>query len=256
MWQVIGASAQGTSHFRIGSPCQDAHGYHTLENVGCIASVADGLGTASKSDVGSSVVVESAIRNLEERLCTSLPSSVDDWKKVLLEAFANARQSLELLAQANGLPLHDYGTTLIIAAITNDWVAIAHIGDGATIALLEDDSWETISLPQNGEYANETVPITSPDAQNLVRLSVHQIKVKAVALITDGLQRLALNLATGVPFKPFFTPFFEAVVRPLNPSETSLQVLDFLNSERICAKTDDDKTIVIIGKVLGSTINV
>jgi hypothetical protein len=60
MWQVIGASTQGTSHIRVGSPCQDAHGHHVLENC-VIAVVADGLGSAAKSDEGAKLIIDKTL---------------------------------------------------------------------------------------------------------------------------------------------------------------------------------------------------
>ena len=43
--------------------------------------------------------------------------------------------------------------------------------------------------------------------------------------------------------------FFEAVKKPLDAKEISKQLGEFLDSERVCSKTDDDKTLVILGKI-------
>lgn len=248
MWQVIGASTQGTSHVRLGLPCQDAHGYSVLETY-AMAAVADGLGSASKSEEGAKLAVNTVLDVLEESLTIALPTTIENWQKNFADAFAEARQSLENIAKSSSLPLRDYGTTLLVAVVTDDWLAVGHIGDGAIVALWEDDSLETVSLPQNGEYANEVTPLTAPDALKSVRFGIFPKTVKAVALFSDGLQNLSINVASGKPYAPFFAPFFDGISHAIDPEETSKQLGEFLNSERICSKTDDDKTLVVIGKI-------
>jgi hypothetical protein len=247
MWQVISASVQGTSHVRNETPCQDSHGYFQLENC-IIAAVADGLGSAAKSDEGSKLAVDTALNVLKHALIV-LPANEKDWEKILSHAFDESRSSLEKLSESSGLPLREYGTTLILAAITPDWVVTGHIGDGAVVAFLDNGEMETMSEPLRGEYANEVAPLTSQNALNLVRYSARQISVKAIALLSDGLQNLSINVASGKPFIPFFTPFFDAITQTINTTETSKMLAEFLNSERVCSKTDDDKTLVVIGKV-------
>ncbi len=71
---------------------------------------------------------------------------------------------------ADPSPLRDYATTLLLAAVTPGWTAVGQIGDGAAVGHWPDGRLETMSLPQRGEYANETIPLTSLDA--IVRLQV------------------------------------------------------------------------------------
>jgi hypothetical protein len=56
-------------------------------------------------------------------------------------------------------------------------------------------------------------------------------------------------MATGVPYAPSFTPLFEGIGQLIDTDETSDQRADFLSSERVCAKTDDDETLVVVGEV-------
>ncbi|HOT93457.1 MAG TPA: PP2C family serine/threonine-protein phosphatase [Anaerolineae bacterium] len=247
VWQAIGASVQGTSHIRAGIPCQDAHGHRILGHC-AIAAVADGLGSASKAAEAAKQVVEVAMDTLAKSLVNALPSDADGWIKTMREVFAYVRQALEQTALSDALPLRDYGTTLIVTVVTQDWLAVGHIGDGAVVALFADDTLSLVSSPQRGEYANETIPLTAPDALTLAHFSVFQSPVKAVALLTDGLQNLSLNLAAGTPFAPFFAPFFEVITQTLDSAEASRQLAEFLGSERVCARTDDDKTLVVVGK--------
>jgi hypothetical protein len=47
------------------------------------------------------------------------------------------------------------------------------------------------------------------------------------------------------PHLPFFRPFFEFVEHVPDETERKQQLLNFLESPRVCSRTDDDKTLVI-----------
>jgi hypothetical protein len=67
--------------------------------------------------------------------------------------------------------------------------------------------------------------------------------VDEVALLTDGLQSLALRFASREAHGPFFEPMFERLRGPEQPSESELAA--FLGSGPVNARTDDDKTLVL-----------
>jgi len=248
-WQIVAASTPGTSHIRTNLPCQDAHGYRIVDNL-VIAAVADGLGTAAKADDGAKLAVETTLETLATSLGSVVPTDADGWEMVLRHAFLQSHERLRDTAEENAVPLRDYGTTLIAAVITETWLAVGHIGDGALVAIFDGVTPETVSGPQRGEYANEVTPLTSPDALEVARFTVHRRAVQALAMLTDGLQNLCVNIATGRPYEPFFVPFFNGVVKGMNTAEASRELGTFLGSPAICGRTDDDKTLVVIGRLL------
>jgi hypothetical protein len=63
--------------------------------------------------------------------------------------------------------------------------------------------------------------------------------------MTDGLQLVAFDLSTGMPHAPFFTPFF-AFAAGDGDAE---QLAEFLGSERVGERTDDDVTLVVAALV-------
>lgn len=248
MWQVIGASTRGTSHIRGDIPCQDAHGYRMAGDT-LVAVVADGLGSATCADEGARLATERALEVLTSAFETTPTEATDDWTALLRDAFLKAREQLETTAKDKGLALRDFGTTLLAVAVSPHRVGVGHIGDGAAVILLENGTVETLSPPQRGEYANEVLPLTAIDAVDLVRIELREETIKGVALLTDGLQNLCINTVSSQAFKPFFEPFFEAVCRPLDVTEASRALDSFLSSEAVCRKTDDDKTLVVIGRL-------
>jgi hypothetical protein len=68
---------------------------------------------------------------------------------------------------------------------------------------------------------------------------------QALAMISDGLIRLAMNLPENVPHSPFFQPLLAFAAAAKNEVEAQEQLAAFLASERVCARTDDDKTLVL-----------
>jgi hypothetical protein len=117
------------------------------------------------------------------------------------------------------------------------------------VAQFEDGRLETVSVPQRGEYVNSVTPLTVDNPLSHIRLHIEQTIVNRIAILTDGLQSLCINEATNIPYDPFFMPFFHAMDQILDTTEVSQQLTHFLASERICARTDDDKTLVVIGRI-------
>lgn len=259
-WRAYGASVRGTGHRLTDLPCQDAHGWRLFQT-GVLCAVADGLGSAARADAGAQRAVAAALEALESSLpwqridrggpllvppqSVPVPPDQTAIESSIRAAFAAARAALE--SAADDATPSDYATTLLLAAATDDWTAVGQIGDGAMVARWPDGQLETLSLPQRGEYANETTPLTAGDALERVQVRVWRRPVRALVLFSDGLQGLAINLASGKPFEPFFAPFVEALAEPFDPGATGERLAAFLDSARVCARSDDDKTLLVVG---------
>jgi hypothetical protein len=68
-----------------------------------------------------------------------------------------------------------------------------------------------------------------------------------IAVFSDGLQRLALNMAANTAHDPFFTPFFTVLSAATAAQEELLQteLAQFLQSPAVNERTDDDKSLVL-----------
>jgi hypothetical protein len=71
------------------------------------------------------------------------------------------------------------------------------------------------------------------------------------AVFSDGLLRLAINLATGEPHAPFFRPLFAfaAAGDASGVVAREAELAAFLHSDRVCARSDDDKTILLAARI-------
>ncbi len=248
-WQMIAASVPGESHLRRGMPCQDAHRVEELDKEGMVAAVADGLGSAPLAERGAQVAVDVAVTTLCATLDRRLPKQEKAWVKALHQAFVTAQSALVALAAAEARPLADYATTLIVVAVTKRWLAVGQVGDGAVVAQLADGVMTILTRPQRGEFANETRPLTSPDALAAITYVCRPSQVQALALFTDGVQQLCLDSTDYTPYQPFFAPLFAQICQPLNRWEAEAALITFLQSERLGKRSDDDKTLALLGQV-------
>jgi len=71
--------------------------------------------------------------------------------------------------------------------------------------------------------------------------------VQRLAVFTDGLQRLAINMAAQTPHEPFFARFFSILAKASLQDEEQLQdaLETFLKSQPVEERTDDDRTLVL-----------
>ena len=65
---------------------------------------------------------------------------------------------------------------------------------------------------------------------------------QSLTIFTDGIQSLAMRLSDDEPFAPFFQNIHAYACSPKANSDA---LKAFLDSERVCERTDDDKTIVV-----------
>lgn len=255
-WRVLAASLAGTSHLATGLPCQDAHGWRELPGGLLITAVADGAGSASRSDEGAALAVEAALEELAVRLMADdahrgrepdlgADPDIDPVPAAALRAaFAVAREALMARAAAEGFPARDLACTLALAVVDAQALTAAQVGDGAVLARQADGSWQSLLQPQKGEYANEVLLLIAPEA--LERMSLTQVQApEALVLSTDGLIRLMLRMPGGEPHPAFLDPLvaFARQAEHLSPARLGLRT--FLGSERVCSRTDDDKTLLI-----------
>lgn len=147
-------------------------------------------------------------------------------------------------------PERAYATTLTCAIATADRLVVGQIGDGVVVAG-EGDALAAVTRLQRGEYANETHFLTQPNALDQLEIAMIEQPVSSVAVMSDGLVRLALKMPEQEPHVPFFRPLFRVTAATAEPggavdeSEAARQLTAFLGSERVNARTDDDKSLVL-----------
>jgi serine/threonine protein phosphatase PrpC len=242
-WVCIGASQSGSSHELTGLPCQDSFAA-SVEADCLLLAVADGAGSASHSHIGSKIAVEVAIESLRQSLHDPEETGV---KKALLDA----REAVLHQAEDLGVSARELACTMIVVLARSERVSACQIGDGAVVVNI-DGELAALTTPQNGEYANQTNFLTDAEVESHIVLADREGMVSRVAVMTDGLQPVAL-VASQQPFDPFFTAMFDFVERhreDTNVGEAELG--EFLRSERLRSRTDDDVTLVVAAVFQGA----
>ncbi|HEX7968681.1 MAG TPA: protein phosphatase 2C domain-containing protein, partial [Stellaceae bacterium] len=134
-------------------------------------------------------------------------------------------------------------------AIAEDRAVFFQIGDGAIVVSPrhDRDGYGWVFWPQHGEFANTTNFVTQRDAANALEIEIRPGPIDEVALFTDGIERLVLDLRGKTAHAPFFRPLFRwlAGTKPSEKSETSPALAQYLGSKQVCDRTDDDKTLVM-----------
>jgi hypothetical protein len=156
---------------------------------------------------------------------------------------------LESLAEIEEQPLRAYAATLILAVATADRLVVAQLGDGAVVAGESPDELFLVNRAQRGEYANETYFLTQEDALEQVQVSVNEKAVNLLAVMSDGLTRLAMQLPAQEPYLPFFQPLLTFAAHANEEEQAAGHLVEFLTSERVCDRTDDDKSLVLAVRV-------
>jgi hypothetical protein len=250
-WRYVQACSRGTSHFTNNSPCQDRALSKTIADVDgrevFLGTVADGAGSACLSELGAEKATSLIMKNFEEFfknggvLTELLQNTVELWINQISDQIGE-------LASNEGVNIREYACTLLAVAVTPREGLFLQIGDGA-IVIGSQGNYSPIFWPMNGEYANSTYFVT--DASSIRQLQFKIIdnqNIEDVALMSDGLQGLALHFATKTAHNPFFQPMFTRLMEENNSglSEVlsgSLEI--FLDSESVCNRTDDDKTLIL-----------
>ncbi len=251
-WRVVAASVLGKSHEKVNQLCQDAHHWELLSEDVLVAAVADGAGSASLGKVGAIVASQTAVETIrvQYQAIENLEDSLEDredqkWQSLLTNALEAAKKAVEEEAIACKVAARELATTLIIVVATPNLIAAVQVGDGVAVGCDRTGNMIALTSPQRGEYVNETIFLVSPNALEDIQVNVWHGVVANIAMLSDGLQMLALEMNGGKPHAPFFFPMFQFVADVTNEQDAQEQLVAFLRSERISTRTDDDLTLLL-----------
>ena len=239
-----------------------------------MAVAADGAGSATRAERGAAITVKTVV----DYLASQLGAGRLDYDTMLREAAVAAREAVLAEARRSGVKPRDLASTLLAAMVEPDGGSALQIGDGAIVVSDGGNGWgwvfwpqrgqyvkrcpnpnrdatqfRWIFWPQHGEYPNTTYFLTDADALENLRIAPRLGKVADIALMTDGLEALALHYTS----KSAYAPFFQGVFRPLaNAREAdvneareiahlSASLKRFLSSERVRSRTDDDVSLIL-----------
>jgi hypothetical protein len=155
-----------------------------------------------------------------------------------------------ILLQANELKaeLRDFASTLLMAVVGEQAAAFVQVGDGG-IVILDDAAYRPVFWPRHGEYVNTTNFVTDDNVSEAVCFELLEKRIDEVALFTDGMESLVLELGARQAHQPFFAPLF-GVLRDISAVDELVEPFStFLDSPTINERTDDDRTLILATRI-------
>ena len=206
-WQVVGQTVRGAAHERNGLPNQDAICWLPQSGHGSsvVLTAADGHGSArySRSHIGAALAVERAARLTDEFLrnqasvdnLSLIKHATEEWLPRALvrnwsEAVAEHLKSDPLSPdEVDAESTVAYGTTLLIAAVTERFVLYLQLGDGEILSVSESGEVVRPLIKDERLFGNETTSLCAPEAWRDFRVGFQPLTQSRPALIlisTDG----------------------------------------------------------------------
>ena len=246
-WRVFAASSIGKSHIDAGTPCQDASAHQVVGDT-LLAAVCDGAGSQELSHIGSEALSRRVVALLAERANagTNLVTlDVAAFETAIDDIVGQVRAELIAEAEAAGVAPNSYSATLVGAVANGNTGWFFHVGDGQGAAEPRDETGAVVmSLPENGEYANETYFVTGEEWREHLRITPITAPIRTIALMTDGAAPFVMSKGNAALYRPFMDPV-EKFLLGANEPDGSAALASTLGDPRTYRITGDDKTLLI-----------
>lgn len=178
-----GFSLTGKSHIVKDLCCQDSHKILKMDNGWYIAAIADGVGSAKNSQIGSQIAAETIVDFCNE--CMPWDYSIIGIKSMLRTAFNYALKKIIKESEKSGEPIESYDTTLSVVIYDGKRIIYGHSGDGAIIGLTTYGDYVEITHPQKSADMVSVLPLRSGYTQWVI--DTYDEDLVAVLLMTDGM---------------------------------------------------------------------
>jgi len=230
------------SHLKSNDECQDL-----IKIADCInhevnykiICISDGAGSALFSSLGAQITIDSFIKiisNYSDNLNTINEYIVKTW---INETVTEIKKLKPTKINSN---LKDFSCTILICILSEINSYFFQIGDGAWI-IEEENKFKLVTIPYKGEYINETVFITSKDAVNYLQFYKCKSKLNSIIGFTDGLESIFINNSEA---NSSLSDHLLKEIKKSSDIETiNSHLYNFLNSEMISNRSDDDKTLCV-----------
>lgn len=244
-WKTVSAAVAGPNKGERG--CQDAVAVRRVR-VGArdalVMALADGAGSAAFGGDAARLIVRTlagvAVSRLRRRL--HHPERQQMWDLTdMAVAFARARDAVTQAAEAGGHPLREWGSTGLLAVVTDDATVLAQMGDGA-ICLHHAGEWSCPIWPDLDGYVNVTTFVTHAYAPLQSHIGP---PADALLLLSDGLQSLVLDYQTGRPHAPFCRAVIGELGKSTDGRKLRRDLTAWLSSDVIRTRSDDDISLAM-----------
>ena len=180
---TYGYSLQGKSHIDRNTVCQDSSAAVKLKSGYYLGVVADGVGSAPHSDVGSGIAVESLQAYCEQYVKKGMKDV--ELEDILRDGYEYAFQQVEKFVTQQGGSIADYDTTLSSVLYDGTKVVFGHAGDGGIIVRKKDGTITPITERQKGADGTSVRPLRAGNSS--WDFGIYSDETASVLLVTDGM---------------------------------------------------------------------
>jgi hypothetical protein len=218
-----------------------------------LAVACDGAGSASRSLDGATLAVARFFQAFGDAVKRCGLDEIS--RKFVQEWLSRLRAEISNLAETADLRQREFACTILAAIVGENRAVFFQIGDGAIVVSnrSEPDDYGWVFWPQHGEFANQTNFIVQDDALEVLDFELGDRCVDEIAIFTDGIERLVLDLKEKTAHAPFFRTLFGWLIKAA-PTDIDAEIPaspvmeQYLGSTRINDRTDDDKTLILASR--------
>ncbi len=270
-WFFAFASAIGNGHIAENLPCQDSCIVEHFKNFS-ITVVADGAGSCLNSHIGSALVTQYCVFHFREIVVRKgwnskrTSPTEQEWHQEAKIALHKVRTDMENFCISNELELKSLSSTVIVLIALRFGLLVTHIGDGRAGYCNAELVWVPIIIPYHGEFANETVFITSDfweldTIDEYIESRVIREPINAFCVLSDGCEKASFQCYLfdkekevyydpNTPHPQFFNPNVEALLQLIESGMNQNEINDlwrnFLTEGNLKLQSElDDKTMVL-----------
>ena len=180
---LYGFSIQGKSHIDKETVCQDSNKTGRLRAGYYFGAVADGVGSAPHSDIGSKLAVEKLYEYCDKNIKKGMDQM--DVEDVLCAGYEYAMETIQKYADSHDKKIENYDTTLSAVIYNGKKIIYAHAGDGGIIVRQTNGIVKPVTKRQKGADGTSVIPLRA--GEHSWEIGTYSGHVAAVLLVTDGM---------------------------------------------------------------------
>lgn len=215
----------------------------------CLA-LSDGAGSALKSEYGSKALVEEISNTVwlkfDELFALIQKQGEDIFISNIID---EANKILERVSIQEGCKLKDLSSTLMFVAADGKKALWFHVGDGVIIQKASG-SFSVLSLPFNGEYANETIFVNSLTAKNAAHAGIIDLSEDhSFFLMSDGPETVFYSKTKKDINSKELLSFIDEKNKTIEDDNYRNELLRYILHERCRPYSSDDLSIIAAGLI-------
>ena len=180
---LYGFSIQGKSHIDKETVCQDSNKTGRLRAGYYFGAVADGVGSAPHSDIGSKLAVEKLYEYCDKNIKKGMDQM--DVEDVLCAGYEYAMETIQKYADSHDKKIENYDTTLSAVIYNGKKIIYAHAGDGGIIVRQTNGIVKPVTKRQKGADGTSVIPLRA--GEHSWEIGTYSGNVAVVLLVTDGM---------------------------------------------------------------------